>query len=117
MNSDKKIFSFLGHLGGKRLILLSAVLTLGLLLLLIGGRESVSTEPSLEETVAELCSGIDGVGECRVMLTLNEDGGVASAAVICEGGGSVEVRAAVSELISRLFGIGKNRISVLRMAK
>lgn len=72
----------------------------------------------LEARLADMCSEIDGVGECRVMITYSEDGeSVYAVAVLCDGGDSVAVRERITELMVSLFGIGSNRISVLKIKK
>ena len=65
-----------------------------------------------------MCSMTEGVGECRVMITYSADGkSVYGVAVLCEGAESPEVRANVTELLASLFGIGANRISILKIDK
>ena len=97
--------------------LLALLAVLGVLLLTFGGRVGEEGEPDLEGEVAELCSTVAGVGECRVMLTVSEGGEVQSVAVVCDGGDSARVRAALTDLLSDLFGIGASRITVHKMAK
>lgn len=120
MSSDKRVRPFLTALRENgRLTLLLLLLLCGAALIVFGGRyvDGDGESESLDDRVAELCSQIEGVGDCRVMLTITDAGEVVSAAVLCEGGASVSVRASVTELISELFGIGSNRISVLKLAK
>ena len=69
------------------------------------------------EELGELCSEIEGVGECRVMIHYEADGAVYSVAVVCEGAESDSVREKIVELISSLYGIGAHRISVLKISK
>ena len=86
---------------------------------------------SLEKELSELCSEAYGVGRCIVSVSF--DGGwrseykgstlisrtppkVAGITVLCEGAGSVEVRRELSELLSALFGVGQNRICVLKLS-
>lgn len=96
-------------------IIIAAVL-LGLLLLLLpslgtsGGADADSCD------IEELCSSIDGVGECKILLSYSEDGeDVVAVAVICEGGDRLEIRHRLTELLSSLYGIGYNRISVEKL--
>ena len=42
---------------------------------------------------------------------------ICAVAVACEGGDIVEVRSRVCELISSLYGIGYNRITVLKLSE
>ena len=94
------------------------LLICGAALILIGSfgvskGTSDAVESSAEEELSEMCSAISGVGECRVMISY-EGESVYAVAVICDGGDSVDVKRSVSELISSLYGIGYNRISVLK---
>ena len=71
-----------------------------------------------EERLTELCSEIEGVGECHVMITLSSDSKrVESAAIVCQGADSVTVRHGLVELITSLYGIGSNRVSISKMKK
>lgn len=103
--------------GEKRLFLLVGVAVVGLLLILLPSAD-FSPQKSGEVTDIEtLCGAIDGVGECRVLLSFGEDGETVTAvAVICEGGDRLDVRHRLTELLSSFYGIGYNRISVERMA-
>lgn len=108
-------------LSGKGGVLAAALAAAGLLLLLFGGvggeKTDVTPEASLEAQIAELCSATEGVGECRAMVTYGDDGEVFAVAVLCEGAESAEVRADIKELVGSLFGIGANRISVVKIKK
>ena len=119
MNSDKPFSGFLSGLrGGGRLAILLALLLVGVGMILLGrGGEAEKNSATLSEELAELCSMVEGVGECRVMLTESEGGEVVSVAILCDGGDRVEVRAALTDVISELFGIGTNRISIHKLAK
>ena len=70
-----------------------------------------------EAQLSELCSSIDGVGRCRVALTFGEGEEVYAVAVLCDGAENAKVRSKVCELISSLYGIGYNRISVLKISE
>ena len=66
--------------------------------------------------IERICASVDGVGECRVLLSFGEDGeSVVAVAVICEGGDSLDVRHRLTELLSSFYGIGYNRICVEKM--
>ena len=124
------------------LLLMCAVVGVALVLLplFFGGEASQSDggddsleeyKLRLEEELSELCSDIYGVGRCRVKISfssgfrfeykgsalvekfLPEIDGVT---VLCEGAGSSEVRREISGLISALYGIGQNRICVLKLS-
>jgi hypothetical protein len=65
---------------------------------------------------------VEGVGECRVIITYTTVGDsyyqsaskkVYAVAISCEGAKRVGVKANLTELVSSMFGIGTNRVSVL----
>ena len=118
MKSDGGFVDFLKTRSG--LLKVGAVLLLGLLLLIFGGAERGSTdsqpsEQALEERLAVACSLLDSAGECEVMITYGEDGEVLGVLVLCEGADNVEVRSDIKSLCATLFGIGSNRVSVLKI--
>ena len=49
------------------------------------------------------------------MINYNEDGDVFGVIILCEGAESVTVRERLSDLLSSLYGIGANRISILKI--
>ena len=140
MKSDKGSFAL--PKPKKGVILAALCLAVGVLLLAFsGGGEKAaqkSTEDdslrsyiaALEEETASLCSSVRGVGKCRVMITLaaGEEvvyrGGtkigstpprVQSVTLVCDGGDSDRVRRGVSAMLSSLFDIGENRVTVLKL--
>ena len=117
-------------------------LLLGVLLLAFsGGSTATGKEKSadgdlsryldaLEEETASLCASVRGVGKCRVMITLASGeetvyrGGakigttpprVQSVTLVCDGGDSDRVRREMSAMLSALFDIGENRVTVLKL--
>lgn len=111
-----RVKEFFAQTGAVKLLL---PLILGVLLIAFSsigsGEEPIATE---EERTAELCSLVDGVGDCRVMITYREGDGeeqVYAVAVLCDGAESVQVRAELTELICSLYGIGANRVKVLHL--
>ena len=125
MRSDRDFLAFLkDFLRGKRLAMLLLVVLVIIGVTVIGNRDYTEanineTEPSDEGAELErLLSKIDGVGECHVTVVLDgeEDATrVYSVAVVCDGGDSVRVRAAVTELVTSLYGIGANRVSIFKL--
>ncbi len=121
MKTDRDFITFLkGLLKGKRLIFFIIVLSLAVFLLFFTSEGEEKEEADLNDTEARieaLCSTVDGVGECRVMVTFADDSEsrVFSVAVVCEGGDSVRVRAALTELITSMYGIGAHRVSVMKL--
>ena len=108
----------------KDIMKIALVLSLGLLLIFIGGRNKNTTKDDgeLEERVTSICESIDGVGECKVMIyykneaTRTDDKHVDSVVVVCEGADSLEIRKSLTETLSSLFGIGANRVRIEKMA-
>lgn len=117
LKSDKSFLDFLRSGGGG--VKLWIILLVGAVLILIGsiGTTQKESTADIEERVGEMCSLADGVGRCEVMLTYGENGEVASALVLCEGGDSPSVRARVTDIVSSLFGIGTHRIEVVKISK
>ena len=101
------------------------VLALGLILMFLGNKSEDVVEPDvgIEEKIATACSGVDGVGDCSVLVyyapqdSRTDEAKVESVIVICEGADSVEVRFTLTEMLSSFFGIGANRIRVEKMKK
>ncbi len=75
------------------------------------GRE----EERMKDEISLLCSEIEGVGECRVTVTYGKMGEVYAVAVLCEGAEDLSVRASLVDFFSSLYGIGANRITVLKI--
>lgn len=108
------------------------LLGLGLLLVLFGisgggkGESTAAGAVSEEERIAELCSSLYGVGECRAVIHYKTESAgygkedravIEGIAVVCEGGASDEVKERITSLLSSLYGIGSNRITVEKMKK
>ena len=101
------------------------VLALGLILMFLGNKseDTVLIEAGIEEKIATACSGVDGVGECSILVyyapqdSRTDEAKVESVIVICEGADSVEVRLTLTEMLSSFFGIGTNRIRIEKMKK
>ena len=94
------------------------MLFIGVLLLIVCAGFDVEKEETVDEEVriAEMCSMTEGVGECRVMLTYDSEGRVTAVAVLCEGADRAEVRRRITDMLTSLYGIGTNRISVLKIS-
>ena len=118
---------FLKYLREKKDITkIAVVLALGLLLIFIGGREKdadTEAEAGIEERIAVACAGVEGVGECEVLVyyapkeSRSDEAKVESVIVICEGADSVQVRLRLTRMLSSFFGIGTNRIRVEKMKR
>ena len=99
---------------------IGAVLVLGLVLILLSGidNEKVAEPEGEEARAAEMCSLIEGVGECRVMMTYkdSDEREVYAVLVICEGGESAEVREKITSMFCALYGIGAHRVEIERLS-
>jgi hypothetical protein len=73
---------------------------------------AASEETRLEQKLHRAISALDGVGELTIVITLDADNNIRGAAVIAHGAQDAVVRERISEITSRLLGIGTNRISV-----
>ena len=86
---------------------------------------------SLEEELSSLCSRVSGAGRCVVSVSFSEGERleykgtsvvsstppkVSGVTVLALGGGADAVKREISELISALYGIGHNRICVLKLS-
>ena len=117
---------------GKGYLKILLFLSLGVLLIVFGlsGRGgSADTDISglsEEERVADFCSSLAGVGECRVLITYKTESDkygkstkeeILGIAVLCDGGDNVAVKERVIDTLTSLYGIGANRISVEKLKK
>lgn len=117
--SDSVISTLFASLSRSRVWI---VLIVGAAMLLIGSfMGDHPTEQTLgeEERVEQMCSMIEGVGECRVMMTYypDDDDRVYAVLVLCEGAGAVEVRERIVSAICSLYGIGSHRVEIERLNK
>lgn len=118
LKSGSRFFEFIR--AQKSSLVIATVAICGAALLLIGAPKTQagdSSSQTLEDRVASLCSSVAGVGECEVMITYSDGDEVYAVAVLCDGAESVSVRREITALASSLFGIGTNRISVLKLSK
>lgn len=93
--------------------------------------ERSAYEAELEKRLTEILSEVEGIGELRVMVTLdsserteygkNEDmllgvkmPQVRGVIVVCDGGGNVIVQEKVIRAVSGVFGISSTRVSVIQ---
>ena len=116
-NLDNKFLDFVSSRGITAKV--GVILALGLILILLGslGNKTQNTV-SEESRAAEMCSMIDGVGECRVMMTYREGSEeVYAVLVLCEGGESVAVRDRIISMFCSLYGIGSHRVEIQKLVK
>ena len=121
LKSDRAFFDFLSGSGSA--VRIGLVLILGLALILIGGLGGKANEKSpdtnIEERTAEMCSLMEGVGECRVMITYSdaEKGEVYAVLILCEGADLPSVRERITSACTSLYGIGSHRVEIQKLNK
>lgn len=134
MLSDRLVTFFKGK---KKTALILVLVSLGLMLVALS--TATSADPAeqgslseykeeLEKRLEKLCSEVDGVGRCTVMVTFSrgeentykgsqltesKPPRVLGVTVVCDGGESSAVRARLSQMLCALFDIGANRVAVL----
>lgn len=116
MKSDFSFLTFIKKQDKGFILLIIGAIALALLLIPSGSKKA--EEPVELDDAArleELCSQIEGVGECRVMVTY-KGGEVYAVAVICKGADSPKVRERLTDLITSMYGIGANRVTVQPMS-
>ena len=125
----------------KKVIFLALVFIFGALMLLFssGGSEEKDSEgtdslyeykANLEAELEDICASVQGVGKCRVTVSFergeekeykgsaligSRPPKVLGVTVICRGADSDLVRSELIGMMSALFDIGTNRISVLKL--
>ena len=105
---------------GNRIWLVGLML-LGLTLILIGNEqtgEKIAVTQTEEMRATEMCAMMDGVGDCRVMMTYRPDSDeVYAVLVLCDGAESVAVRERITSLFTSLYGIGSHRVEIEKLNK
>ena len=127
----------------KKIIIAALLLIIGIILVFSssfgnGGKETgVKSEMSLDEyraelerQVASICSSVEGVGECKVFITLErgeqnvykgssvietKPPRVLGVSVVCRGAESDLTRRRLTEMLTALFDIGSNRVAILKL--
>ena len=75
-----------------------------------------TTGDGAEQRLSEVVSMVDGVGECEVMISYEGEECV-GVIILCEGAESATVRARLIDLVTSLYGVGANRVSILKIAR
>lgn len=126
----------------KKVLYVCVFIALGVFLILISlqsDKENVETDEqtSLEEykevlegELASLCSDVSGVGKCRVFITFERGSQntykgssiietkpprVLGVTIVCRGAENDDVRSELIDMITALFGIGSNRVAILKL--
>ena len=117
MKSDFSFLTFIKKQDKGFIILIIGVVALALLLIPSGNKKTDEPVEQLDDAarLEELCSQIEGVGECRVMVTY-KSGEVYAVAVVCRGADSPKVRERIVDMITSMYGIGANRVTVQPMS-
>ena len=116
MKSDFDLLTFIKNQDKKTIIFFAALLMLALILIFFGGIDKAEAQRDEADELAELCSSISGVGECKVMISYR-DGEVFAVAILCEGAESPKVRQKLTEFVCSMYGIGANRVTIQPLAK
>lgn len=102
-------------------IWLVVLMLFGLILILIGNEqtgEKIAVTQTEEMRATEMCAMMDGVGDCRVMMTYRPDSDeVYAVLVLCDGAESVAVRERITSLFTSLYGIGSHRVEIEKLNK
>ncbi len=132
MNNENAFFCYLR--AKKEVFLIGFLVLVGITLLCLGTfdvfpgskTENVSYEDAMTKNVENVLSNVTGVGEVQVLILYESDTTAAyaqdaetsmkvvSVTVVCDGGDSAAVRAELTKMLSSFFGIGANRITVLK---
>ncbi len=120
MKSDKGFSSFFESFKKGGAVKIGIIFALGIMLIVfssldVKGKEENKTDE--QERIALVCSEIEGIGRCEVMLNYSTLGRVESAVIVCDGADNVKVKERIVDLFTSLYGIGANRISIQRMKK
>ena len=136
---DKGIFHFLKE--NKKTVGIALLLLFGVLLILFSAPRASEEKSSdtrtlaeykaeLEAELASICSDVRGVGACRVFVTFergeqnsykgstlieSKPPKVQGVTVVCRGADASQVQSELTEMLSALFGIGANRIAILKL--
>ncbi len=117
--------SFIEYLKTKDTVKILCIAVIGVLLIVLGASRTDKNEETASDfakEVSELCSSVDGVGDCKVMLYYKEtnekyntgEGQVESVVVVCDGADNIEVKNRLVGMLSSFFGIGSNRIRIVK---
>ena len=137
---DSGLLSFIK--GNKMLWRVGLFIALGIALIIISSAFDVNAssvqeadsldeyKEKLEERLAELCSEVEGVGKCRVLLTFergeqstykngviieNKPPKVMGVTIVCQGADYDYVRRELTDMATALFDIGSNHVSILKL--
>ena len=138
---DKRFLAYVKE--NKRIFIIILLVCLGLLLAsaatTLGSSEKSTVKEGqtldeyrekLEGELASLCGGVEGVGKCRVFITFDKGAQntykngtlietkpphVSGVTVVCDGGESDRVKSSLTKMITALFGIGSNRVAILKL--
>ena len=138
---DKKFLTYVKE--NKKIFAVLILVLLGLVFLCFAGgtsKEKKSAEKApdtldeyrekLEGELVGLLASVDGVGKCRVFITFDKGvqntykgstlietkpPRVSGVTVVCEGGESDKVKISLTNMVTALFGVGSNRVAILKL--
>lgn len=113
--SDKSFFDYLRENKKSVVLLLIASVVLVALCFIPAGSASDDEGLDEESRLSAVVAEVSGVGRCEVMINYDGNGEVFGVIILCEGAESVSVRERLSDLLTSLYGIGANRISILKI--
>jgi hypothetical protein len=113
--SDKSFSDYFSKNKRGVLILIAIALVLVILCLIPERSDEEVEYPDEEARLSAVVAEVYGVGRCELMINYTDDGEVFGVIVLCEGAESVSVRERLTDLLSSLYGIGANRISILKI--
>ena len=126
----------------KKILLVALIALIGILLIFISSRENEDSVPEttgisldeykerLEGEVASICSSVEGVGKCRVIISFErgeetvykgssvveiKPPKVKGVIVACRGADNDNVKAELTDMMTALFDIGSNRVAILKL--
>ena len=117
MKSDFNFTAFIKKQDKGLVMIVVGAIILALIVIAMGDGDTETPNDDKRDAAAleELCSQIEGVGECHIMVTY-KGGEVYAVAVVCRGADDPLVRQRLTELITSVYGIGANRVSIQPMS-
>lgn len=71
----------------------------------------------LSMQVAKVLSNIDGVGNCDVLITYDDDNEICGVVVVADGGDNINVKVRIVDAVCTLVEVDGNKIKIYKMNK
>ncbi len=71
----------------------------------------------LSRQVAGVLCNVDGVGDCNVLITFDDDGGINGVVVVAEGGDDTSVKIKIIDAVCTLVDVKAEKIKIYKMNK